>query len=251
MSNNSVNKELKKEILELKKTVHSANLQLVRHNLVIFTWGNVSGIDSSRRYMVIKPSGVKYENMAGEDMVVVDISTGEPVNDPAIGATSALKPSSDAPTHLELYKRYEDIGGIVHTHSTHATAYAQAGMPIVPLGTTHADYFHGSVPCTRILTENEVSTEYEKNTGSVIIETFDKLDFETINELPGVLVNGHGPFSWGKDPAEAVHNAVVLENIAEMNMLSFGLNPSCRNLPDYVLEKHYSRKHGKNAYYGQ
>lgn len=246
-----MNKNIKNEILELKESVYKANLDLVKHGLVIFTWGNVSGITADRTLMVIKPSGVDYETMKADDMVIVDVETGKCVIDESIGAVSALNASSDAPTHLELYRKYSEICGVVHTHSTHATAYAQAGTDLVALGTTHADYFHGAVPCTRILTEGEVNGEYEVNTGKVIIETFDRLALDSVNEIPGVLVNGHGPFSWGTNPDNAVHNAVVLEKIAEMNILSFGLNDKLKRLPTYVLDKHYNRKHGANAYYGQ
>lgn len=247
--------DLKNEILEIKKDVLSANLNLVKHGLVIFTWGNVSGITANRKYMVIKPSGVDYSVMSDDDMVVVDVETGDKIVDDKIGATSQLNPSSDAPTHLELYRKYADIKGVVHTHSTHATAYAQSGSDLIALGTTHADYFHGSVPCTRLLSKEEVENQYELNTGKVIVETFEKMFgdniISNINEIPGVLVNGHGPFAWGNSPMNAVHNAVILEEIAKMNFLSLSLVDNLNGIPKYVLDKHYNRKHGKNAYYGQ
>ena len=224
---------------ELKKKVCEANLELVRHGLVIFTWGNVSGIDRESGLVVIKPSGVSYEGMTPEDMVVVSLD-GEVVE-------GALRPSSDTPTHLVLYKAFKEIGGVVHTHSTYATAWAQAGLDIPNIGTTHADYFHDAVPCTADMTEAEVKGEYELETGNVIVRRFEGLNPV---HTPGVLVKNHGPFTWGCDAAEAVHNAVVLEQVAKMASISFSINPSLTMNP-LLVEKHFSRKHGPNAYYGQ
>ena len=226
----------------LKEVVCEANLELVRKGVVIYTWGNVSGIDRESGMMVIKPSGVSYDGMKPEDMVVVDLSTGETVE-------GKWKPSSDTATHLELYRAFPKIGGVVHTHSINAVAFAQAGMDIPALGTTHADYFYGDVPCARSLTKEEVDEAYEVNTGKVILETFEKRGIDPM-AVPGVVVQNHGPFVWGKDPANAVYNAVVLETIAEMDIKTLQLNPSA-SLPQYVLDKHYMRKHGPNAYYGQ
>lgn len=225
---------------ELKKIVCKANLQLVEHKVVIFTWGNVSGIDREKGLVVIKPSGVDYSNMTPDDMVVTDLD-GNVVE-------GHYKPSTDLPTHLELYKAYREIGGVVHTHSINATAWAQAGRDIPFYGTTHADYFYGAIPCTRQLTEAEVVTEYEKNTGSVIIE---RLNGIKPLEVPGALVRSHGVFAWGKDSLNAVHNAVVIEAIAQMALKTEVICPSVNTAPDYLLNKHYLRKHGKNAYYGQ
>ncbi|MBQ3460107.1 MAG: L-ribulose-5-phosphate 4-epimerase [Solobacterium sp.] len=227
---------------ELKKEVCEANLELVRKGIVIYTWGNVSGISEDRKYMVIKPSGVDYDGMSPEDMVVVDIETGE-------RAEGKWKPSSDTDTHLELYRRYPDIKGVVHTHSIHAVAFAQAGIAIPALGTTHADYFYGDVPCTRELTKEEVEEAYERNTGKVIVETIDGLGYDPM-AVPGIIVKNHGPFCWGKSPANAVYNAVVLETVAEMDLKTLLLNPDA-SIARYVLDKHYMRKHGPNAYYGQ
>ena len=226
----------------LKKEVFEANLELVKHNLVIFTWGNVSGIDRKNNLIVIKPSGVSYDEMTENDMVVVDFD-GNVVE-------GNLKPSSDTQTHIELYKKYDEIGGIVHTHSTWATGWAQAKLDIVPLGTTHSDYFYGDIPCTRELTKNEVEYDYEKNTGLVILEELEKRNIQPLS-VPGILVASHGPFSWGKDAKNAVYNAVVLEEVAKMNFISKSLNPNVSNINDYILDKHYLRKHGENAYYGQ
>jgi len=223
----------------LKKQVYDANLQLVKHQLVIFTWGNVSGFDKESQLVVIKPSGVDYDKMSPEDMVVIDLNNKV--------VEGKLKPSSDAPTHTVLYKHYPQIGGIVHTHSTFAVAWAQACRNIPAMGTTHADHFYGDVPCTRVLTEKEVSSEYEHNTGKVIVETFKNIDIEAI---PSVLVANHGPFSWGPTPEKAVYNAVVLENVAKMAYLTKLLGRGKR-IEQYLLDKHYNRKHGKNAYYGQ
>lgn len=227
---------------ELKKQVYDANLDLVSKGIVIYTWGNVSGIDRDLGLVVIKPSGVAYEDMTVEDMVVVDLETGRTVE-------GKWKPSSDTATHLELYRKYSDIFGIVHTHSINAVAFAQAGMSIPALGTTHADYFYGDIPCTRELTENEVKEAYEVNTGKVIIETIDKLQYDPM-VIPGIIVKNHGPFAWGTSAANAVYNAVVMEKVAEMDFKTLVLN-SHSNLSKYVLDKHYLRKHGENAYYGQ
>ncbi len=224
---------------ELKQQVFEANLDLVKHQLVVFTWGNVSGIDRDKGLVAIKPSGVSYQKMKAGDIVIVDLE-GNIVE-------GGLKPSSDTPTHLELYKNFQKVGGIVHTHSEWATSWAQAGLGIPPYGTTHADYFYGEVPCTRKLTEGEVKENYELNTGKVIAETFSGLDPAA---LPGVLVNGHGPFSWGKDARAAVYHAVVMEEIAKMAFRTRVLGAT-RSIDQYLLDKHYLRKHGKGAYYGQ
>lgn len=225
----------------LKKQVCAANLDLVAKGVVIYTWGNVSGIDRERRLVVIKPSGIDYEGMKPEDMVVVDLITGKVVE-------GKWQPSSDTKTHLELYKAFPNIGGIAHTHSINAVAFAQAGIDICALGTTHADYFYGDIPCTRALTKMEIENDYELNTGKVIIETFENKDPEAI---PGVLVFNHAPFSWGLDPAEAVHNAVVLEEVAKMAFRCEIINHDITRMGKYILDKHYHRKHGKSAYYGQ
>jgi Ribulose-5-phosphate 4-epimerase and related epimerases and aldolases len=224
---------------ELKQKVFKANLDLVKHGLVIFTWGNVSAIDRKKGLVVIKPSGVSYDDMKAEDMVVLDID-GNVVE-------GKLKPSSDTATHLVLYKAFPEIGGVVHTHSTYATAWAQTGLDIPSIGTTHADYFFDAVPCTRDMTQAEVEGEYEKETGNVIVERFSSINPV---HVPGVLVNNHGPFSWGKDADDAVHNAVVMEQIAKIASISFSVNPNLtmnRNL----ITKHFNRKHGPGAYYGQ
>lgn len=226
-------------LCNLKKSVFEANLNLVKHGLVIFTWGNVSGIDREQGLVVIKPSGVSYDDMTADDMVVVDME-GRVVE-------GKLKPSSDTPTHLVLYKAFPDIGGIVHTHSSWATAWSQAGKSIPALGTTHADYFYGPVPCTRKLTQQEIETAYEMETGHVIVETFQNFD---PNAVPGVLVNNHAPFAWGKTPGDAVHNAKVLEEVAQMAYHTLQINPSA-TIDQFLLDKHYFRKHGKYAYYGQ
>ncbi len=227
---------------ELKKQVCDANLTLVAQGIVIYTWGNVSGISDDRKYMVIKPSGIDYGNMTPEDMVVVNIKTGECVE-------KKWNPSSDTPTHLELYRRYSNVNGIVHTHSINAVAFAQAGKQIPALGTTHADYFYGNIPCTRELSEQEVMNGYEMNTGKIIIEMIDKIGYDPI-EIPGILVKNHGPFAWGDSPENAVHNAVVMEKVAEMSIKTLFLNPQSK-LQQCILDKHYMRKHGLNAYYGQ
>lgn len=226
---------------ELKEHVYQANLLLPKHGLVTFTWGNVSGINREQGLMVIKPSGVSYEVMQAEDMVVVALETGKVVE-------GRLKPSSDTPTHLELYKAFPNIGGIVHTHSRWATTFAQAGRGITALGTTHGDYFYGEIPCTRKMTEAEIQGEYEKETGLVIKETFQGKDPDAV---PAVLVYSHGPFSWGADPMDAVHNAVVLEEVAFMNLHTLLLNPTIPPMQQELLDKHYLRKHGAAAYYGQ
>ncbi len=226
---------------QLKKDVLEANLELPKYGLVTFTWGNVSAIDRETNLMVIKPSGVEYDNMTADDMVVVDVATGKVVE-------GKYKPSSDTPTHLELYRAFPNVGAVVHTHSRWATSFAQAGKGIVPLGTTQADYFYGEIPCTRAMTPEEIAGEYEKETGTVIIEAFKGIDPLTI---PAVLVKSHGPFAWGKTAKEAVHNAVVLEEIAFMNLQATILNPGVSHMQQELLDKHYLRKHGKNAYYGQ
>ena len=224
----------------LKELVCNANLRLPAHGLVTFTWGNVSAIDRETGYVVIKPSGVEYDELTPDKMVIVDLD-GNVVE-------GELNPSSDTPTHVYLYRQFENIGGIVHTHSTHATAFAQARMPIEAYGTTHADYFYGAIPCTRELTAVETRDNYEVNTGKVIAEAFKLLKPEAI---PGVVVANHGPFAWGKDAAEAVHNAVVLEEVAKMAILMKTINPDSDPINKYILDKHYNRKHGANAYYGQ
>lgn len=226
---------------ELKEAVWKANLQLPKLGLVTFTWGNVSGIDRERGLVVIKPSGVEYDAMAPDDMVVVSLETGERVE-------GRWKPSSDTPTHLVLYRAFPDCGGIVHTHSRWATSFAQAGLGIQPLGTTQGDYFYGEIPCTREMTPAEIAGAYEEETGNVIVETFAN---KNPAQIPAVLVHSHGPFTWGKDAAEAVHNAAVLEEVAFMNFHSLQLNPDQTRMQQELLDKHYLRKHGKNAYYGQ
>ena len=225
---------------ELKKKVYDANLELVSKGLVIYTWGNVSGIDREKGLVVIKPSGVDYDNMTPDDMTVVDL-TGNIVE-------GRYKPSSDTATHLVLYRKYGEIGGIVHTHSVYAVSFAQAGKCIPALGTTHADYFYGDIPCARGLTKEEIGENYEENTGRVITETIGRADPMAV---PGILVRNHGPFSWGKTPGGAVYNAVVMEKVAEMAYRTMVLNPEAPNAPQYLLDKHYFRKHGANAYYGQ
>lgn len=224
---------------QLKQEVLDANLRLVTHKLVIFTWGNVSGIDREKGLIVIKPSGVSYEGMKAEDMVVVDLD-GRVVE-------GRYNPSSDTPTHIELYKAFPAIGGIAHTHSTYATAWAQARWEIPVAGTTHADYFHGAIPCTREMTPKEVQGEYELQTGKVIAERFAGLD---PLHTPGVLVANHGPFTWGRTPDEAVYNSVVVEEVAKMGFICHSLNPQMP-MNEQLTEKHFSRKHGANAYYGQ
>lgn len=227
---------------ELKKLVCDANLDLVVKGVVIYTWGNVSGISDDRKYMVIKPSGVEYNSMTPDDMVVVSIESGDRLE-------GMWNPSSDTKTHLELYRKYPTIKGIVHTHSTNAVAFAQAGMDIPALGTTHADYFYGNIPCTRELTQKEVEEAYELNTGKVIIETIEDRRIDPM-AIPGIVVKNHGPFAWGESPANAVYNAVVMERVAEMDIKTLALNPNAE-MKKYVLDKHYMRKHGSGAYYGQ
>ena len=224
---------------ELKEKVCQANIDLVKHNLVVFTWGNVSGIDREKGFVVIKPSGVSYDGMKPADMVVLDLD-GNIVE-------GKYKPSSDTPTHLVLYKNFKNIGGIVHTHSELATSWAQAGKGIPSVGTTQADYFYGEIPCTRKMTDNEIKGEYELETGNVIVERFKELNPDFV---PGVLVNNHAPFAWGTDPDNAVHNAVVLEEVAKITFRSFVLNPNTE-MSQTLLDKHFLRKHGKDAYYGQ
>lgn len=226
---------------ELKQEVWQANLLLPKYHLVTFTWGNVSGIDREAGLIVIKPSGVEYEEMKPEDMVVVNLD-GEVIE-------GRFKPSSDTPTHLELYKAFPMLGGIVHTHSRWATIFAQAGKGIPALGTTHGDYFYGEIPCTRKMTPGEIAGEYEKETGTVILKRF--LGSADPESVPAVLVHSHGPFAWGKDPHEAVHNAVVLEECAMMAWHTIMLAPDIPPMQQELLEKHYLRKHGANAYYGQ
>ena len=225
----------------LKEQVYQANMLLPKHNLVTFTFGNVSGINQEQGLMVIKPSGVSYEEMIVDDMVVVEVETGKVLED-------RLKPSSDTDTHLEIYKAFPETGGIVHTHSRWATIFAQAGRGISALGTTHADYFYGEIPCTRKMTVDEIQGEYETETGFLIKETFLGIDPVAI---PGVLVHSHGPFAWGADPLDAFHNAVVLEEVAFMNFHSLMLEPGTPPMQQELLDKHYLRKHGANAYYGQ
>jgi len=226
---------------QLKEQVFQANLLLPKHGLITFTWGNVSGIDTEQGMVVIKPSGVSYDVMKADDMVVVELETGKIVE-------GSLKPSSDTPTHLELYKAFPNIGGIVHTHSRWATTFAQAGRGIAALGTTQGDYFYGEIPCTRRMIVEEIQAEYEKETGLVIIETFQEKDADAI---PAVLVHSHGPFTWGADAMDAVHNAVVLEEVAFMNFHTMMLEPNIPPMQQELLDKHYLRKHGANAYYGQ
>ena len=224
----------------LKTKVLEANLALVKHNLVTFTWGNVSGIDREKNLVVIKPSGVEYDTMTVDDMVVVDLE-GNVIE-------GKWKPSSDTPTHLALYKAFDNIGGIVHTHSRWATSWAQAGRGIPAYGTTHGDYFYGEIPCTRQMTAAEIGGEYEKETGKVIVET---IGGRSADDIPAALVYSHGPFAWGTDPENAVHNAVVLEELAFMAAQTEILNPNVTQIQQELLDKHYLRKHGKNAYYGQ
>ncbi len=226
---------------QLKKEVFEANMLLPKYGLITFTWGNVSGVDREKGLMVIKPSGVEYDTMKPEDMVVVDLKTGKKVE-------GDLNPSSDTDTHVALYNAFSDIKGVVHTHSRWATTFAQAGMGIPALGTTHGDYFYGEIPCTRKMTPEEIGGKYELETGNVIIETFN--DKEP-NDIPAVLVHSHGPFTWGTDPHNAVHNAVVLEELAFMAWHNIMMNPGIQPMQQELLDKHYLRKHGANAYYGQ
>lgn len=228
---------------QLTQQVLEANLDLPRHHLVTFTWGNVSAVARDAGLVVIKPSGVDYRHMTLDDMVVVSLDNGEVL-------AGSKKPSSDTATHLALYRQFTDIGGIVHTHSRHATIWAQAGLDLPPWGTTHADYFYGAIPCTRRMTAEEIAGDYEYETGRVIIDTFRQRGLDP-NAIPAVLVNSHGPFAWGKDADNAVHNAVVLEEIAYMNLFSRQLAPQLPAMQQELLDKHYLRKHGQHAYYGQ
>ena len=226
----------------LKEEVFQANLELKRQNVVIYTWGNVSGITEDRKYMVIKPSGIAYDKMKAEDMVVVELETGKV-------ADGKWNPSSDTETHLVLYRHFPSLCGVVHTHSTYAVSFAQAGKAIKALGTTHADYFYGDIPCTRALREEEVKEAYERNTGNVIVECIEELKLDPL-AVPGIIVKNHGPFAYGNSPAKAVENAVVLEKAAEMALRTLLLNPNA-SMEQYILDKNYFRKHGKNAYYGK
>ncbi len=227
---------------QLKKEVLFANLELVKQGLVIYTWGNVSGYDPISKLVVIKPSGLDYQEMKAEDMVVVSLD-GEVVE-------GTYRPSSDTPTHLELYRKYPHLRGVVHTHSEWATSFAQAQTPITVYGTTHADYFYGDIPCTRELNDLEIQSDYEKNTGLVILETIEKHNIN-ISQIPGILVGHHGPFSWGTTPLDAVHNSKVLEEVAKMAYHTISINSQALRVPQALLDKHYLRKHGDNAYYGQ
>ena len=225
---------------KLRKEVCKANIELVKYGLVILTWGNVSGIDRKKGLVVIKPSGVNYDRLTPGDMVVVDLN-GEVVD-------GKKRPSSDTPTHVELYKKFPEIGGITHTHSTYATSFAQASKEIPCLGTTHADQFHGPVPVTRMLSKTELKNAYELNTGRVIVERFKSLDYTSI---PGILVSGHGPFCWGEDAADSARNALILERIAEMAFMTIQIDTGVIPLPKHIMDKHHTRKHGRDAYYGQ
>ena len=227
---------------KLKHAVYEANMELPHRGLVTYTWGNVSGIDRERGLVVIKPSGVSYDELTPDDLVVLDLD-GKVVD-------GKLNPSSDTKTHLELYKAFPEIGGIVHTHSPYAVGWAQAGRDIPAYGTTHADYFYGPVPCCRSLTEQEVEEDYERNTGLVIVETFRQRELDPVH-VPGAICRNHGPFTWGKDAAQAVYHAVVLEEVAKMAVYTTQIAPDAQLAPQYVLDKHFLRKHGPNAYYGQ
>ena len=227
---------------QLKKQVCEANLLLPKHGLVTFTWGNASGIDREKKLVVIKPSGLSYDEMTAEDMVVVDFD-GNIVE-------GKWKPSSDTATHIEIYRAFPECGGIVHTHSSYATSWAQAGRDIPCYGTTHADYFYGDIPCFRCLTKDEIDEAYERNTGLLIVSEFRRLGKDPV-AVPGCLCKNHGPFTWGKDPFEAVHNAVVLEEVAKMAFRCELIDPQVKPAPQEMQDKHYLRKHGKNAYYGQ
>ena len=227
---------------ELKKIVFEENLELLKRELVIYTWGNVSGLDRESKTFAIKPSGVDYDVMKAEDMVILDLEGNK--------IEGKYKPSSDTATHIELYKAFPEIGGIVHTHSSYATSWAQARRDIPAFGTTHADYFYGDIPCARPLTKDEIEGEYEKNTGLVIIETLKKRNINPM-DIPGIIISSHGPFAWGKDAKEAVHNAVVMEELAKMAYRTIQINPQIKSVEQYLLNKHYFRKHGANAYYGQ
>ena len=226
---------------ELKQQVYEANMELPKRGLVVYTWGNVSGFDKETGYFAIKPSGVEYDDLTPDDMVIMDLDGNK--------IEGKYNPSSDTATHIELYKAFKNIGGVVHTHSQWATQWAQAGRSIPSYGTTHADYFYGDIPCTRELSKEEVMEAYELNTGKVIIETVEKLGYDPM-AIPGIVVKNHGPFAWGTNPANAVYNAVVMEKVAEMDIKTLALNPQAE-MKQYVLDKHYMRKHGPNAYYGQ
>lgn len=228
-------------LAELKDQVLAANLEITRQGLVTLTWGNVSGLSPDGTALVIKPSGVAYDKMTADDMVVVEVASGKVLE-------GRYKPSSDTPTHRHLYQSFDGLGGITHTHSQHATAFAQAGREIPCFGTTHADHFHGTVPVTRPLSREEVESDYELNTGKVIVERFAELDPVAV---PGVLVHAHAPFVWGKDADDSVHNAIALEAVAQMAISTLALRPDCTAVDDYLLDKHYLRKHGADAYYGQ
>ena len=227
---------------KLREEVYRANMELPERGLVVYTWGNVSGIDREKGLVVIKPSGVEYDELTPEKLVIVDLNNNV--------VEGNLNPSSDTKTHVELYKAFPKIGGIVHTHSSHAVAWAQSGRSIPCYGTTHADYFYGAVPCTRNLTSEEVNEDYELNTGKVIVETFTKLNLDPV-AVPAVICRNHGPFTWGKDAAQAVYHAVVLEEVAKMAMYTVTIDANAGEAPQYVQDKHYLRKHGANAYYGQ
>ena len=227
---------------KLKEEGYKANIEVPAKGLVLFTWGNVSAIDREKNLVVIKPSGVEYDKLKPEDMVVVNLD-GKVVE-------GNLNPSSDTPTHIELYKKFPETGGIVHTHSTNATIWAQSGRDIPAYGTTHGDYFYGAIPCTRKMTPEEIAGEYEKETGTVIIETFEKRNINP-KFVPAVIVHSHGPFTWGKDAAEAVHNSIVLEELAKMAMFTEQVNKDVKPMQQELLDKHFLRKHGENAYYGQ
>ena len=227
---------------DLRDAVYEANMDLPKRGLVVYTWGNVSGVDRDKGLIVIKPSGVEYDELNPEDLVVVDFDNKI--------VEGKMNPSSDTKTHVELYKSFPTVGGIVHTHSPHAVGWAQAGRDIPCYGTTHADYFYGPVPCTRNLTKEEVDGDYELNTGKVIVETFKERNLDPL-AVPGVICRCHGPFTWGKDASKAVYHAVVLEEMAKMAMYTITIDPKAAEAPQYVLDKHYLRKHGPNAYYGQ
>ncbi len=227
---------------ELKKKVYEANILLPKYGLVTFTWGNVSAIDRESGYFVIKPSGVEYDTMTPEDMVVMDLDGNK--------VEGRLNPSSDTPTHVEIYKAFKDVGGVVHTHSSYATSWAQAGRSIPCYGTTHADYFYGEIPCVRCLTKDEIESAYEENTGHLIVSEFERMGKDPV-AVPAVLCKNHGVFTWGKDAHEAVHNAVVTEEVAKMAYRCEVINPEVKPAPQELQDKHYYRKHGANAYYGQ
>ncbi|MBO5598143.1 L-ribulose-5-phosphate 4-epimerase [Oribacterium sp. NK2B42] len=227
---------------ELKKKVYEANILLPKYGLVTFTWGNVSAIDRESGLFVIKPSGVDYETMTPDDMVVMDLDGNK--------VEGKLNPSSDTPTHLEIYKAFKDVGGVVHTHSSYATSWAQAGRSIPCYGTTHADYFYGEIPCVRCLTKDEIESAYEENTGKLIVSEFQRMEKDPV-AVPAVLCKNHGVFAWGKDGHEAVHNAVVTEEVAKMAYRCEVINKDVKPAPQELMDKHYYRKHGANAYYGQ